>query len=117
MNIEDIREYCLSKKGVLEGFPFDDVTLVFKVMNKMFAILSLDNDHGLSLKCDPEKAIYLREQYPAVKPGYHLNKKLWNSVTLDGTINEKLLKEWVDDSYQLIVEKLTNKLKEELKKL
>lgn len=115
MNIEDLREYCLSKKGVTEGFPFDDVTLVFKVMNKMFAILSLNSDHGISLKCDPEKAISLREQYPAVRPGYHLNKQLWNSVALDGSITDKLFKEWIDHSYQLIVDKLTKKLKEELK--
>lgn len=117
MNIEEIREYCLLKKGVTESFPFDEVTLVFKVMNKMFAILSLDGGHGISLKCEPEKAIYLREQYPAVKPGYHLNKQLWNSVTLDGSIHEKILKEWIDDSYQLVVERLTRKQKEELGKL
>ena len=117
MNIEEIREYCLSKKFVTESFPFDDVTLVFKVMNKMFAILSLEGDHGLSLKCDPDKAIYLREQYPAVRPGYHLNKRLWNSVHIDGSISDKLIKEWIDDSYNLIVESLPKKLKLELENL
>lgn len=117
MHIEEIREYCLTKKAVTESFPFDEVTLVFKVMNKIFAILSLEGNHGLSLKCDPEKAIHLREQYPAVRPGYHLNKRLWNSVQIDGSISDKLIKEWIDDSYILIIESLTNKLKIEMKTL
>ncbi len=114
MNIEEIRIFCLSKAGVTESFPFDNVTLVFKVKNKMFALLSLDDAHGISLKCDPERAIELREKYPAIIPGYHLNKKLWNTIQIDGSISEKLIKELIDHSYDLIVESLPNKLKLEL---
>jgi len=115
MNIEEIRLFCLSKPGVTESFPFDGVTLVFKVKNKMFALLSLDNTHGISLKCDPERAIELREKYPAIIPGYHLNKKLWNTIGLDDSISPALIKELIDHSYELIVESLPKKLKEELK--
>ena len=114
MNIEDLRTYCLSKTGVTESFPFDEVTLVFKVKNKMFALLSLDDTHGISLKCDPERAIELREKYPAIIPGYHLNKQLWNSIQIDASISEKLIIELIDHSYHLIVDKLPKKLKEEL---
>ncbi|PLX14080.1 MAG: MmcQ-like protein [Marinilabiliales bacterium] len=109
MNIEDIREYCLQKKLTTESFPFDDVTLVFKVNNKMFAIVSLDGDLRISLKCDPEKAIELRERFPAVKAGYHLNKQQWNTINIDGSIDGLLLKEWIDDSYNLIVAKMPKK--------
>lgn len=117
MNIESLREYCLSKKGVTEGFPFDDVTLVFKVMNKMFALTSLSGDFSVNLKCDPEKAIQLREEYSFVLPGYHMNKKHWNTINIDDTVSEKLLIEWIDDSYDLIVKSLTKKLREELANL
>jgi predicted DNA-binding protein (MmcQ/YjbR family) len=112
MNAEDIREYCLSKKETTESFPFDDTTLVFKVLNKMYALVNLDGDLRLNLKCEPEKAIELREQYSAVLPGYHMNKKLWNTILIDGSIDNNLLKEWIDDSYDLIVEKMPKKLKE-----
>ncbi|NOZ46075.1 MAG: MmcQ/YjbR family DNA-binding protein [Chlorobi bacterium] len=115
MNIEEIRDYCLSKKGVTESFPFDEVTLVFKVMNKMFALVNLDGDLRINLKCDPEKAIRLREKYSTVIPGYHMNKKHWNSVFIDGSINYDLIKTWIDHSYELIVNSLTKKQKEELK--
>lgn len=113
MNIEEIRNYCLSKKSVAESTPFDDVTLVFKVAGKMFAIMPLD-DTGLSitLKCDPEKAITLREKYPAVKPGYHTSKKHWNTITIDGLIEKKLIFEWIDHSYDLVVNGLTKKQRE-----
>lgn len=109
MNIEEIREYCLSKREVTESFPFDDVTLVFKVMNKMFALLSLDGELKISLKCDPEKAIHLREQYTSVTSGYHLNKRLWNSIRIDGLISDFLIKEWIDHSYDLIIASLPKK--------
>lgn len=109
MNVEEIREYCLKKKLTTESFPFDDVTLVFKVNNKMFAIVSLDGDLRISLKCDPEKAMSLRERYPAVKPGYHLHKQQWNTIDIDGSIESKLLREWIDDSYNLIIEKMPKK--------
>lgn len=117
MNIEDLRNYCISKKGVTESFPFDEVTLVFKVMNKMYALTNLDGDLTINLKCDPERAILLREQYSVVIPGYHMNKKHWNTVVIDGTINNNLLREWIDHSYNLVVDSLTRKQKEELRNL
>lgn len=117
MNIEELREYCLSKKAVTESFPFDETTLVFKVMNKMFALTSLDKDLMVALKCDPELAISLREQYPAVTPAWHFNKKHWNGVQIDGSIDAALIKEWIDDSYDLIVSKLTRKEKQELENM
>lgn len=117
MNIETLREYCISKKGVTESFPFDENTLVFKVMNKMFALTNIEGDLSVNLKCDPEKAIALREEYDAVLPGYHMNKKHWNTVKIDGSIPAGLIEAWIDDSYTLIVNTLTKKLKEELKLL
>lgn len=112
MDIESFRNYCLAKKGVTEGFPFDQETLVFKVMGKMFALTHVDTFESINLKCDPEKAIALREQYPAVLPGYHMSKKLWNTVMIDGSICDALLYEWTDDSYNLIVASLPRKVRE-----
>jgi predicted DNA-binding protein (MmcQ/YjbR family) len=117
MNIEDVRTYCLSKKGVTESFPFDDVTLVFKVFDKLFALTSLDKDLSLNLKCDPEMAIQLRAEHPSVLPGYHMNKKHWNTVMIDGSINDQLINNWIDESYLLVAKKLTKKQKAELEKL
>jgi len=114
MNIEDLREYCLKKKEVTESFPFDKTTLVFKVKNRMFALTDIENPLSINLKCDPEKAIELRERYPAVQPGYHMNKKLWNTVYVDGSIDEKWILKWIDDSYRLIVEKMSKKDQEGL---
>lgn len=114
MNIEEIREYCLKKKAVEESFPFDETTLVFKVKGKMFALTSLEKSPSINLKRDPEKAIELRERFPSVAPGYHMNKRLWNTVQIDGSIPDNLIWEWIDDSYQLVVEKLPKKLKGEL---
>ncbi len=105
MNIEELREYCISKKGVTESFPFDNVTLVFKVVGKMFLLTNTEGEFSINIKCDPEKAISLREHYPCVLPGYHMDKKHWNTVLIDGTITDTLLKEWIDDSYDLIVKK------------
>ena len=114
MNIEDYRAYCLSKKFVTEGFPFDNVTLVFKVAGKMFAIASLDAiPPKVSLKCDPERAIELREDYEEVTPGYHLNKKLWNTIVIDG-IPTDLLIELTDLSYTLVIQSMTKKKQREL---
>lgn len=113
MNIEDFREYCIAKKAVTEEFPFDDVTLVFKVANKMFALTSLDKEFSINIKCDPEYAIELREKHPSVQPGYHMNKKHWNTVYVDGSVKDDELKQWIDDSYNLIVKSLTKKVKEE----
>ena len=116
MNIEEFRDYCLSKKAVTEGFPFDETTLVFKVMGKMFALTDVEGEFKLNLKCDPEKAISLREKYPDhVLPGYHMNKKHWNTVVVDGSIPDKLLYEWIDESYDLIVLSLPKTKRQELK--
>ncbi len=117
MNIEEYREYCISKKGVTEELPFGPETLVFKVMGKMFALTSLENFESVNLKCDPEEAALLREKYDAVLPGFHMNKKHWNTVRIDGSISDKLLKQWIDHSYELVANSLTKKEKEELKKL
>ena len=115
MNIEQIREYCLKKKGVIEEFPFDEETLVFKVMGKIFLLASLESiPLQINLKCDPEKAIELREEYEAVQPGYHMNKTHWNTIILDGTVPAKKIFEWIDDSYNLVVSGLK---KSDLKKL
>lgn len=114
MNIEEISEYCMLKPGVSEEFPFDENTLVFKVMGKMFALTDLLDDFSLNLKCDPERAIELREQYPAIQPGYHMNKVHWNTVMMDGSLPQKLVLELIDHSYQLVVDKLPGKLKQSL---
>ncbi len=114
MNIEEFRAYCLSKKGTQEDFPFGNETLVMKVMGKMFALANLDGPLTLNLKCDPEIAVELRERYPAVQPGYHMDKKHWNTVDMDGSVPDKLVRQWIDHSYELVVAKLPKKLKEEL---
>ncbi len=115
MNIEAFRSYCLSKKGVAEEFPFDEHTLVFKVMGKMFALTSLERlPLSANLKCDPDKAIEYREQYDGViLPGYHMNKKHWNTCILE-ELAPNILQHLVDHSYDLVVSKLTKKLKAEL---
>lgn len=110
MNIEELREYCLSKNGATECFPFDDVTLVFKVCDKMFALTSLDKDLSINLKCDPEKAIELREKYSFVIPGYHMNKKYWNTIIIDYSVPDHLIIELVDHSYDEVVNKLPKAL-------
>ena len=115
MNIEEIREYCLSKPGVTESFPFNDTALVFKVAGKMFALLDLSEEQrGISLKCDPELAIELREQNPEVTPAYHFNKKHWNGVYLRGNISDTQLKEWIDHSYEIVVSSLPRSKRESL---
>jgi len=117
MNIEEYRDYCISKKGVTESFPFDESTLVFKVMNKMFALTGVEEFAFINLKCDPEIAIELRETYEGVEPGYHMNKSLWNSVYTQKDVSDKLIYQWIDDSYDLIVSSLTKKLQRELENL
>lgn len=117
MNIEQIREYCAKKNGVTEEFPFDEETLVFKVMGKIFLLASLDSiPLQINLKCDPEKAIELREEYEAVQPGYHMNKKHWNTIMIDGSISGQKIFEWIDHSYNLVVAGLKKSDLEKLKK-
>src|SRR5665647_2361943 len=99
MNIESLREYCVSKKSVTESFPFDEETLVFKASGKIFALVSLEGELSINLKCDPAIAIELRERYPAVTPGYHMNKKHWNTVIADGSVPDKEIFSWIDHSY------------------
>lgn len=114
MDIEKFRMYCLSKPGVTEEFPFDENVLVFKVMGKIFALTDVDLFVSVNLKCDPEKAVELRELYPAVLPGYHMNKKHWNTVLMDGSLTDKLILEMVEDSYKLVVSNLPKAVKKEL---
>ncbi|MFN4144460.1 MAG: MmcQ/YjbR family DNA-binding protein [Runella sp.] len=114
MNIESFQQYCLSKTGVSEEFPFDEHTLVYKVMGKIFAITSLDTEEfSINLKCDPDLAIQLRESYDCVLPGYHMNKKHWNTIIVDGSVKSSLLQEWIDHSYELVVKSLPRKVQEE----
>lgn len=116
MNIETIIEYCLSKKGASEDFPFDEETLVFKVGGKMFALIPLEKiPLQLNLKCDPEKAIELREQYEDVQPGWHMSKKYWNTVILDGNIRWAELKDWIDHSYDEVVKGLKKSERDKIK--
>jgi len=106
MDIETLREYVLQKPDVTEGFPFGDDTLVFKVNNKIFLLASLNAPQlQFNVKCDPEYAIELREQYDCIQPGYHMNKKHWNTITADGTIKNNQLLKLVDDSYNLVCKK------------
>lgn len=118
MNIEEIREYCLSLPGVEETFPFDEHTLVFKVMGKMFCLCALERlPHQINVKCDPERAIELREEYSGVIPGYHMSKKHWNTLIFDMSFDDDQTREWIKDSYDLVAGSLTKKLKEELSNL
>jgi predicted DNA-binding protein (MmcQ/YjbR family) len=114
MDIETFRLYCLAKPGVTEHLPFDDRTLVFKVGGKMFALCDLEEFNSANLKCDPERAVELREQYDAVTPGYHMNKTHWNTVKVDGDVNGRMLQELIDHSYELIVSSLPKREREKL---
>ena len=117
MNIESLREYCLSKPGAEETLPFGPDNLVYKIKGKIFLITGLDSAQlRFNVKCDPEKAIELRDRYDAVQPGYHMNKKHWNTVIVDGSIPMGLLKEMIDDSYNLVTQSLPKKIRDELKK-
>ena len=109
MNIEEYRNYCLSKPGVTEDFPFDEETLVFKVVNKLFALTDVDDFLSINLKCDPQRALELREQYSGIVPGYHMNKQHWNTVLTDGSVEDTLLYELIDHSYELVVANLPKK--------
>lgn len=119
MNIETFRDYCLAKKGTEETFPFDEVTLVFKVMGKMFALTGLEHEEfRVNLKCDPERAVQLREEHPDhIIAGWHMSKKHWNTVYFERGLDTKLLKEQIDHSYDMVVKKLTKKDKAILQSL
>lgn len=119
MNIEQLREYCITKKGVTEEFPFDNVTLVFKVIGKMFALVGLEKwengETSINLKCDPEWSEELRGEYESIHPGYHMNKKHWNTITLNcGDVSDIFALELIDHSYDLVVKGLTKKLRTKL---
>lgn len=116
MNLEIFREYCLSKKGVTEELPFDPDTLVYKVMGKMFALTGFDFE-SISLKNSPEKNQDLRAEFEEVEGAYHMNKQHWNSVNLNGSVKDVLLRVWIDESYEIVANSLTIKLKEALKNL
>ncbi len=114
MNIEQFREFCINKNYVTEEFPFDNDTLVFKVKGKMFALISISNPHTINLKCNPDVAIELRERYSDVIPGYHMNKKLWNTVAIESSqYNDNAVKQWIDNSYYLVVKSMPKKIQAE----
>jgi predicted DNA-binding protein (MmcQ/YjbR family) len=115
MDAEQIREYCLSKKGVTEGLPFGEDTLVFKVMEKIFALVALEGELSMNLKCDPARALELREKFPAVRPGYHMNKKHWNTVYIDGSMSRGQLMGLIDHSYDMVTAGLGKSLRESLR--
>ena len=121
MHIEQLRDYCIAKKGVTEHFPFDEVTLVFKVMGKMFALVGLNSwekgDTKINLKCNPEKAILLREEYESINPGWHMNKKHWNTVIVEGDLEDQMILSLIDHSYDLVVSSFTKKKTAELDSL
>jgi len=105
MDIESLRDHCISLNGVTESFPFGEDTLVFKAGGKIFALVNLDGELSINLKCDPALALELREHHSAVTPGYHMNKKHWNTVLIDGTIPDKELFAWIDHSFELVTGK------------
>lgn len=112
MNIETLRDYCLSKRGVEETLPFGPDTLVYKVGSKAFLLTGLDSEQlSFNVKCDPDKAIELREEFSCVLPGYHMNKKHWNTIVVDGSASTSQLKQWIDDSYELVAASLPKKKK------
>ena len=117
MNFETFRSFCLNKKGVTESFPFDESTLVLKVLDKMFALTSLDKEFSINIKCNPTEAVLLREKYNEVKPGFHMNKKHWNTITPNNNIPDKLLELWITNSYELVIVKMTKKNKDILNQL
>ena len=121
MNIEQLYDYCLSKKGVTEHFPFDEDTLVFKVGGKMFCLTSLkDWENGtpsLNLKCDPERALELRAEYDAITAGYHMSKVHWNTVAFHSDVDDKMMRELINHSYELVFKSLTKKIQNEILEL
>lgn len=113
MDIESVREYCLSKKATTESFPFDDVSLVIKVMDKMFALIDLESANKIALKCDPEYALELRDKYNGIEGAYHFNKKYWSQVFFDQDVDDKMIKHLIDHSYEEVLKKFTKKMRTE----
>lgn len=118
MNLQSYYEYCLSKKGVTEHFPFDEDTLVFKVGGKMFALASLSEwekgNPAVNLKCDPERGEELRAEYEDIQPGYHMSKVHWNTININRGVSDALVKELIDHSYELVFKSLTKKIQSEV---
>lgn len=115
MNTEILREYCIAKDGATESFPFGEETLVFKVGGKIFALLDIESrPTTINLKCDPERAVLLREEFSVVKPGYHMNKKHWNTVTVNSSIRSSDLQEWINHSYDLVRKSLPKAVRDQL---
>jgi predicted DNA-binding protein (MmcQ/YjbR family) len=114
MNIEGFRAHCLAKKGVTEEFPFGEETMVMKVAGKMFAATDIDSFESINLKVDPERGAELREHFASVLPGYHMNKKHWITVLMDGSIPDRQVKQWIDDSYVLVVGGLPKTIRNKL---
>ena len=117
MDIETAREYCLAKKAVTECLPFDEYSLVMKVMDKMFVLIDLESSNKICMKCDPEYAIELRERYSAIEGAYHFNKKYWNQVFLNGDADDKLIKSLIDHAYEEVLKKFTKKMRAEFEAL
>lgn len=117
MNIEEIRDYCLAKPGVTEDMPFGEDTLVFRVGEKLFLLTSISLGSQFNVKCDPERAIELRERHSEVQPGYHMNKKHWNTVHTDGNLTRRELREMIDHSYELVLKSLPKKVQDEIARL
>jgi predicted DNA-binding protein (MmcQ/YjbR family) len=114
VDIETLRDYCITKPGVTEGFPFGEDTLVFKVGGKLFLLIGLSEANRFNVKCDPELAVEMRERYTEVQPGYHMNKQHWNTVFMDGGLTQKQLCEMIDHSYLLVFKSLPKKVQDEL---
>ncbi len=115
MDATELRAWCLQHGGAIEDFPFGPETSVFKVAGKIFALSALESTQlAVSLKCEPDLAVALRDSYPAIRPGYHLNKRHWNTVTLDDTLPDELVRDLIEDSYDLVVSALSKRLREEL---
>jgi len=117
LNIEEIRDHCLAKPGVTEDMPFGEDTLVFRVGEKLFLLTSISDPTQFNVKCDPERAVELRERYSEVRPGYHMNKKHWNTIHTDGSLSRKQVCEMIDHSYDLVLKSLPKKVQEEISAL
>ncbi|MEJ6598598.1 MAG: MmcQ/YjbR family DNA-binding protein [Crocinitomicaceae bacterium] len=114
MNVESFRDYCLSKHGATESFPFDQNTIAFKIGGKLFALAGIELFASINLKCDPERSLELRETYSGIKPGFHMNKKHWNTLTVESDVPNQLLFELIDHSLDLVYKSLTKKIRDGL---